>query len=324
MEGLRFTRNVESKESKELFRGSLSFDFIFTTNLDGSKHPYCVEIIGADSGIQGVQSIPKDVLDSTTRTLADIRKNKSDEHTRREKIASEIYADTEGIIQQASTKEIQEKFLTYIRASIRSVPFMKHAFVNPPLIETISNDKSLQEEYIPEQYRPRSYKEGESMVSSTGSWILKPFDGRAGEEIFIISNEEFASEYPTWELKNQFIAQELILPDGADLASDTHIGNVASLRLLMDFVYREDGSIDPIYEVAYQRVAPLYAGDIKLLSHAERIKAFVVNKSTGALSIPASQEEKRLAHDVSLQIVQALAEKYKQTVETVPKTVSYP
>ena len=55
-------KSNESKESPELFRASLGFDFVFAKDKSGELHPYCVEINGHDTGVTGVQDVPSEQL----------------------------------------------------------------------------------------------------------------------------------------------------------------------------------------------------------------------------------------------------------------------
>jgi len=63
----------EGKESPELFRGSIGFDFVFSNGEDGKEKCYCIEINGDDSGVFGIQEIPHDEIDPQHQILAKIR-----------------------------------------------------------------------------------------------------------------------------------------------------------------------------------------------------------------------------------------------------------
>ncbi len=71
MEGIPKYWSPEKKESQELFRASIGFDFIFVKDDLGRKMPLCIELNGQDTGVFGYTELEN--IDSTKRIVASIR-----------------------------------------------------------------------------------------------------------------------------------------------------------------------------------------------------------------------------------------------------------
>ena len=307
-EGPRAYRKIESRESPELFRASLGFDFIFVEDADGVKQPYCIEINGSDTGVKGVQDIPKGDIPEMTRLFASIRSREDSEFVRKNHLGGDILTDLGTGDFPVSSDEVKKSIGEFVKASLAKHQMFSHAIENPHEIDIVTKDKRVQRDYIPEQYRPRAYRKGESTVSSTGYWICKPAFGVGGNGIFIVTSEELArvTADPTQaEAVAQYAIQECLDAVGADRAAPGMEQNPASLRLLMDFVYREDGTIETLYETAYQRVSQFGTDHPRMLHSKEEVR--IVNKNRGALSAAASPRESELAHKAATEIIHALA-----------------
>jgi hypothetical protein len=295
--------STEKIPAKELFKGSLSFDFVFALK-DGKKHPYCVEINGDQSGIAGIQNIDRSAIDSTRRIMAGIRDQRDPAY--RNNIQS-----INSIIGMLNTEKIQlpddakGKLHSLFRSTMAQTPMFPHAHQNPDFIKRIADDKLPQAAVIPEEHHPRVLDiHDPNRQSSTGTWILKPRRNRGGEGIQIISNDEIEI-LDDDTIFDRYVIQEFVHPLSAELAGETKSDHAASMRLLIDFRYLEDGTIEPTYEAAYQRVAtePL---DISV-PLGSREQSAVVNLTRAADSYPASSEELALAHPVAEEIIHTLA-----------------
>ncbi len=190
---------------------------------------------------------------------------------------------------------------------------------NPAFIEHITEHKTEQENYIPEEYRPTFWHLGENYISPHNAWVLKETSSRGGSRVYILTNSDFykfLKDLTPLEVKgfeDRWIVQDFIPPQPAQLDED-HPNNPASMRFLIDFIYREDGTIIPEFISGYQRVSPYSSKDFakrkdgKLIDYKE---VFVVNKSRGASSIPASDEEMHMARTAAEAIIQRLADGYR-------------
>ena len=305
--------HLESKDSiemRELFRASLGFDFIFSIDESGEKQCYCIEFNGADSGISGVQSIPKEQISNTRKILADIRNTRTrDRHEYIDK-ARDILSDIDtGIF--SVTDDARGKIDEFLKRSIRKRKLLVHSETNPDFFEDIANDKILQDAYIPESNKPRLYVEGATTKSKSGYWICKPRIGRVGEGILIVSNKQFEEQVVSNAIfQEHYIAQEFIQASGADKAPTDDFEKPAAMRLLIDFRYLENDTIEPIFEIGYQRISPLPSTMLKHLRESSN----VVNKARGATSANATDEELALARPIAYAIIQNLASAYRNEV----------
>ncbi len=310
----------EGAESPELFRASLGLDFVFYKDAAGKKQCACIEINGDDSGIAGVEKIPKGQIDETRRILARLRDTRSSKLREKTTKANEIIDDINSGAFSVSP-EAKKKIGEFIRKSIDKEAFFPNAFRNPSFIQEVTLDKSSQPQFVPREYMPRVYQEGESRKSSTGYWVCKPRRGRTGKDTFILTNAEFQGLFlptvsPLW--KEVYFVQEFIQPCGAENAPEGMKDNPTSMRLLIDFIYRENGNITPVFETAYQRISPLHPTDLRLLGDSNgvaRENIYIVNKSRGAKSAAVSKEELNLARPIAEKIIHNLAEGYRKSLE---------
>jgi hypothetical protein len=295
---MEISKHKNSFNSPELFRATIGFDFIFS-NINGDKVPLCIEINGDGSGLKGVENIPEKDLTKEEREKVRVRMT----HTE-ERLKLSAYAESLDPITQS--EDIKEAW-----AKARSVPGFVHAFRNPKYISDMaSKNKGLQQDLIPLENRPRTYREGESPISRTGFWICKPVAGRKGQGIKIVPNEEFEEYFIKGNLNESFIAQELIEACGADKALQSMKENPASMRLLMDFIYFENDRVEEIFTFAYQRISPLSAKEQTTTSHSLE-EIYVVNFARGAKAAVASEFEFASAHAVALKIIQNIAKHFK-------------
>ncbi|MBM3261670.1 hypothetical protein FJY93_04620, partial [Candidatus Kaiserbacteria bacterium] len=180
----------EGKESPEMFRASLGFDFIFTTDEKGVLHCVCIEINGHDSGVVGVQEIPKGQIDTMHKTVAGIRATEHPEMARKFKIANEVLTDIHSK-EFTPSPEGLKKIHGYMKKSLKTQPTFSFAYQNPDFIEDMTRDKRIQERYIPEEYRPRTWHPGDNPSSPTGAWVVKYYDSRGGDDVHVVPNEHF-------------------------------------------------------------------------------------------------------------------------------------
>lgn len=332
---------TENKESKELWRGSIGFDFIFMRDYKGMlekvrdkdpyskeityevfKKPICVEFNGSNSGIFGIQEIKN--YDKTKKIVADIRgsRNKTldqkmatyDEIANPEilgkKIDHKVIRHLGWDITSTDDLETQNKIRTALNTILKKEPLFPRAYQNPVLVSDVCKNKKLQSLYIPEENMPKRWEPGVYDKPSYGLWVLKPREGTHGKNIGIVSSRDFdaiMSGKKMSDIKrqkiilNRYIVEEFIPPTGADEVDEAHEGNPASMRLLLDFRVMENGEIKVDGEYAYQRVSPH-----KTSENVELEAKFVVNKAKGALAFPASKKEVELARPVALSIIKKL------------------
>src|SRR3989344_4779229 len=108
------TPSQESKEGVELFRATLGFDFVFTRDEQGNLRCFCIEINGHDTGVNGVEDIPKGQISEEVRKHAAERAKEDPEMERRYKLAAEINRDMkEGHFKP--TPEGQERIYGFLR-----------------------------------------------------------------------------------------------------------------------------------------------------------------------------------------------------------------
>ena len=316
-EGFGYKR-IESRESPELFRATIGFDFVFTESEDGKK-PYCVEINGERSGIRGIMDIPKENSTYLERLFADIRMRENTEYGRKQELWGEFMEEA-GAGFFPMGEEMDKAVDRMAAKSLSKDPMFDNAVRNPEFIEVIASNKRMQQRVIPEEYRPRVYKLGEPTESQSDAWLLKPVRGIGGRDISIITDKmlEGLKELDPKEQKSvmeHLVIQEFIEPLGADMAAPGQKHNPACLRLIMDFKYLEDGTIEPSYEAAYQRVSPHTAHEL-LEGEVSESDVYVVNKATGAASAAASADEKRMAHEAAEAIIHKLAESYREHLDS--------
>ena len=281
-------------EQTELFRATLGFDFIFSESETG-KQIFCIEINGADTGLKAVLEIPAGEITEADRAMVAKRMT----HTK-ERLELSAIAEALDPVTQAEERKTAW-------ANARSVPGFVHAFINPPFIsDIVSKDKNAQQQFIPQIYQPKSCQGNPR--SSTGYWIIKPIDGRKGRGISIVSNDEFKTAFANTDIRKTHLVQELIQACGADNAPQEMENNPASLRLLMDFIYHEDDSIEEVFAFAYQRVST------KSLDGDSMEDTYIVNYARGAKAVTASQEEFDMAHAVAVCIIRSLAARIKSTL----------
>lgn len=307
----KLRKRHEGRKAPEVFRASIGFDFIFSMK-DGKRRCYCVEINGDDSGITGVVNLPPGAIDTTRRLITDIRNRVNPDYEAwHQRHARRIKAEFPERGERG--RLLRERMMREIIAADRSTPYVPHAFQNAPFIRRVTSDKRALDALVPKEHRLRTYKPGESKESATGVWIVKPRFGPGGKGMHFLDNEEFEEfleGLPEHDRKvpgsaDEIVAQEFAVPTGADNAEPDR---PASMRLLMDFVYREDGTIDTSFEAAYQRVSPHSTENENMRLE----KVFVVNLARGAEPVPASDAELTMARAAAAKIIQKLAQQYKK------------
>lgn len=312
-------RRHESKEAREVFRASLGFDFIFTRLPDGTKNPVCIEINGEDSGIKGVQELDDTTVNTTAKLISKIRGSVSPELKKKHNIGKQLIESMDEGTFQASSPEVEQKIHNHIRRVIDSEPLFSHAFQNPTMLEAVAGNKRFQSTYIPVDNRAQMYDPKKYTNSKSDKWIIKPNTGRGGQGIRIVDTAELPGIFKEWREKSEgididsfFTIQEFIVPEGADLAPENEKNHPASMRLLMDFVYLADGTIQKGYEMAYQRVSSYPSDGVRAVHKPDDV--YVVNKSRGARSVPASPEETESGRQVAYQIIRNLGSAYQKGV----------
>jgi len=336
----------EGTESEELFKGTLGFDFIFLRGSDGTKQIKCVEINGEHSGITGIQDIPRTSETYLHKLLARSRNRTSEEFdelagrdldlklptpTPEERLhrGRELIDKFMGALDVAEAKRMKE---------LQEVKMHAYSHANPPFVEEIMRDKSKQGAYIPRELAPK-LAHMLSDISPGSEWVVKPKEGMKGEGIYVMDAEQIQHVIAKMEndgvdpaeLFTENVVQEFIEPLPADNAPAHLSDHVASLRLLVDFRYMNNGEIEPAYITGYQRVSPYSRegrhhrdgprpandpesfGDTSEpygIAFTEDI--YVVNKARGALSVPLSKEESTMAIEAAKEIIRNLGEAYRK------------
>jgi hypothetical protein len=314
MEGLTKNWSPEKKEQRELFRASVGFDFIFIKDELGRKKALCIELNGQETGVFGFAEL-KD-QDMTSQIVAGIRTRYDEEHMRagRESVRLKEMLKSNSIEEQTGAIDL---LLEQPKRDVilQKKHMIKHAFENPAIIEDIANDKHKQEAVIPEESRPAFWHE-ESPSSSTGYFIIKPRRSRGGKGIIVLKQDQLQETLEKGKealgflkFEDNFVVQDFYFALGADNATDTYKDNPASLRLLIDFQYMEDGSIKKIQQVAYQRVSPHKSGKNQETLNENNI----VNKSREAVAVAASKDEVSLASQVAEEIIKNLGTVYQKS-----------
>lgn len=310
----RLADKLKDVESPEVFHASIGFDFVFARGKDGRKRCYCIELNGQETGTMGVEEIPD--VQSFRALMSRIRNRINPE---RDRLQASINALRETLrspdfnISEETRVRVSGKWNEHLRAN----PTFLHAYVNPPEIEELAEDKGRLPEVVPTELLPRIYKAGESTRSQHGFWVLKPRHGRGGDGVQIVTDATFkeflhGEGTPAHErsiFASQWIAQEYVRALGADDASIRERGNPASLRLQVDFRYLSDGTIHIVGEECYQRVGPMSA---RLASPTDTL-VHVVNKAKGATSADASDDEYALAQAAATKIMHNICAYYQKT-----------
>lgn len=299
---------IEGKESPEMFRASLGFDFVFAKDAQCKVNCYCVEINGHDSGIGGIADISDDDIDKSHKIIAGIRATINPDIQR--KLAGND-ASLPEMHDPASAPE--EKVPPESTKKMSDDPLLQHAYRNPEFIENITRDKKLQERYVPSEHAPRTWHYGEP-YPLIDLWVVKNKTSRGGRAIHIISRKSLI-EYAQTAGKVGFenlVVQEFIMPIGAENASPSDWERPASMRLLIDFQYLRSGKVVPTFRSVYQRIAPydIHAKYDKEGAPLNPEDIFVVNRAKGAQSVPASPKEIQMAQDVAEQIIKKIANDY--------------
>lgn len=128
----------------------------------------------------------------------------------------------------------------------------------------------------------------------------------------VISNAQLAFLIKDVNFIADYVVQEFIPPEDAQEGDYKYVRHPASMRLLMDFRYLEDGTIAVDFKSAYQRIATESAPKRPYRASVEKNEAYIVSKSKGAYSAPASAEETSMATEAAEAIIKRLAEGYKQ------------
>lgn len=307
----RLIDKLKDVESPELFRATIGFDFVFAPDKTGKKRCYCVELNGQESGTWGVAEI--EGVDNLRKVMT-LSRNAFNPGRQQLRVAIERIRGTLSEAER-SKKSLKNTFLNMMEEDKQKMPLVAHAFVNPPEIETVAEDKALHSQVIPPEYRLRTYVEGESAEAGSGYWMIKPRAGRRGDSIRVVTNAEFASILAGDDILLSHddllrfnVAQEYVRAQGADLAPRGYEGNPASMRLLVDFRVLEDGTIHIVHEDGYQRVGPLPS---RQYSPADTSMS-VVNKARGAKAVDMSKKEFDMAHEAALKIINNIAGYYEK------------
>ncbi len=299
----------EQLPTKELFKASLSFDFVFGIK-DGQKHPFCIEINGEDSGIAGAQKLPG--LDSTKKILAGIRDQRDHYALTKNRKAAGVVRDIKNG-DFSMTPEGAKKLTTFLRTQYHDkVKMFPNAYINDVGLQSIADDKSKQSNFIPSENLPRILTiDDTDHHSESGYWIVKPNLGIGGRGIQVVSNLEIDSVLAEHRdaLQKNYTIQEYVPSAGADMAGPERSEHAASLRLLIDFRYLESDDIDITYAFAYQRVGDVPV-NITSSSNKEREETVVINLARGAEAYEASPNEYTMAYEVALKVIHNMAKSY--------------
>lgn len=296
----RLADKLKDVESPEMFRATIGFDFVFAFDTRGQKHCYCIELNGQEAGTWGIADI--EGVDHL-RKIMTLSRNTF--HPERQKLRVAIED-----VQNDTSLEAEEKAsrVAAMDAEKKQIPLAAYAFVNPPEIEELAEDKGLQAAVIPKEHALRVYELGSSPEAGSGYWVVKPRVGRRGDSINVLSNEEFKHFLVEDTEAGEWVAQEYVRAAGADRAPEEMKDNPASMRLLIDFRVLEDGTIHVVHEDGYQRVGRLSSRQ----SLPTDTGMSVVNKARGARAVDRSDAEFQMAHEVSIKTIRNLALYYKE------------
>jgi len=317
---------LENKEKKVLWRGTIGFDFIFIKDFDENgieiKKPICVELNGSESGVLGIENIRDEKIEKLQKVIAGIRARKNpkmyDKYTiantigDRIKILGKIPDDDviDHLELGFSTPELTRKVERYVNNSLQKVSLFHHANKNPEQVKEICDNKRLQQEIIPDENKPRMWVRGVNEKSRSGYWIMKPLDGVQGKDIHIFDDEQMKRQVELFgkisklgedHIETYNLIQEFLFPLGADNAGGEKKNNASSMRLLLDFAVLPNGNVEVEEMHSYQRVSPY-----EPVFREPKAHEYVVNKSRGALSYGASKEENDLVMPVAIQIIKNL------------------
>ncbi len=305
-EGYRYKKR-ESVESKEVFRATLGFDFIFSKDEEGNLHCWCIEINGENTGIYGAQDIPNENLSSMDKNRkigADIRMQRNPNFAERnyqwkgiidDYLKGDLDALTEGQLSQ------------YYERTMADIPMFKHSYSHSGMFYEFLTDKANLKVFVPEEHRPKDFVPGDSYESSTGYWVVKPRFGKLGRDIRVLSNEDLKLFIKNCEGLLEEVIKSVVIQE---LLEDYHVeadGYRRSMRYLVDFAYLEDGSIRVDYAYGYNRRAGEKDEGSKS-SFNEENKSLIVNRATGAVSETVTKEEMTLAAETAEEIIHQIAE----------------
>lgn len=119
-------------------------------------------------------------------------------------------------------------------------------------MQQITEDKQKQSPYVD----VRCLKVGDSLVSNTGYWIIKPRDACQGEEVSIIDNDELetlslARSNAIERILSNNVLQEYHKTFNGDTSSEKGKLRQSVLRVHLEFEIRPDGHIDIFEDYGY-------------------------------------------------------------------------
>ncbi len=300
------TAEEESMENKELFRATVGFDFVF----DKNGTPYCVEINGNNSGIEGMRNLKDKHMDSTMRIMANIRANRNNKSRGAIKTYNNALGDAHKDTYGNITKKSDIINLSFLRTAIKE-PIFKNANKNHQILQEILDNKSLQTEFIPKQGRPKYYSMYEiATLEDNKLYIVKKNDSARGKGVHILYGWQIKDKADTTRIENILI-QDFIEPADAENGPPDH---PASLRLLIDFRVTEKNGVEPMYITGYQRVSE-YTSDNIDADIASRDDVYIINKSTGADSYTMSENELKAIMPLALGVLNNLTDYMKHNLK---------
>ncbi len=288
-----FTEKFLSSLGELVARQTVGLDFVFVKRGD-EKFPICVELNGFRSGIDGMYKLEKtgDNPDVSNRILARAYSNDFPEWIIF-KIISKKYFGRSG-------RSTSFWSLLRLRYLIQKRIINKRYVDLEALRREYFNNKLKQKYLIPTKHRVKPLRPASSDCSSP-LFVLKPLEGAQGKGVKIMERSEVLSSDLLYS--NSCVIEPLLDVLPADLAKEGLKGHKASMRVFANLrFYRKGGIfggpvfIIPDFALAYQRVARGKSQSI-------------VNYSTGAIAVRASQREFDLAWPVFGQIAENMAKK---------------
>jgi hypothetical protein len=339
IEAQRIASLREGRENPELFRASIGFDFIFIQGEDGRRHIRCVEFNGDNSGIAGVQSLPSGAISKQQRYFAASRNRGShaleESHIQFDTL-NEALVEAMGRRDTTEINDLQHKIGEHIKKH-KTIPMFEYAYKNPPFLNQLASNKTLQQAVVPPYLYPLTART-RSDLAPNKRWVVKPSDSVRGEGIYIMTTQQIQNvlllmekeELSPEDFFRDNSIQEMEMALGAEGAQDDLKNHPACLRLLVDFRYMHDGTIQLDNMAGYQRVskyAPDQLGNRGFLPNKQFVMhpisledIYVVNHSRGASSVAMTDTERDGALAAAKEIIENLAKEYKRSqINKAPK-----
>ncbi len=318
----------ETNNSPELFKGSLRLDIVTYIDPDtGNKRGLISEVNGTNATFHGPRWWPKDPKTKMQKLFARIR-NES-EHTvedmreMKEKGGKDFYSIPHERSNMIGLKFLERRILQMKRMlkshtlysgselqkadnlfrDLSIINWHKHGNFNDALLETFTENKIMQARLIPSRFNVRDWEKGQTTDSKFGYWIFKPNRGGQRKGIFFLTDAQFKEKLEKNEKLflhqiDSYLVQECVPSSGADNAEGNDIGMPADMNVMVDFSFREDGTIVYSYMgIGMSIYASKLPGNFPIPEFSE------MNSST----VPPSEEEVKIAKEAVSSMLETIA-----------------